>query len=357
MRNIISKLAIGLFALVVLFPQPAIAASGESFTITSLMGGKNFSQGQQVTVTWTTNGTIPQVYLAVLGYKDNTSVYDDVNQAFFNLTPTPISNNGTYTWTVDVSKSDGGNAVQANYYKFVVYKAPDFSAQGISDGYFTVSGANKTTDPATPNIPDQNTGAHDPGTNILGTDGTVYHIETGGRRSPYTSAGAFLSYRFNKWSEVKKANQADMNLPLTNYTPNGASAPVTYYIPPRDGALINDHGTVYLITNGLRAGFTSSDVFLKLGYQFKNVYPGDTSFMVNEQNIGSTEQAHPSGTLVNDHGTLFVVKAGGRYTFSNMDVFNSYGYWIEEQVPANSFDRALPSQDLSTKRMVTQLNI
>jgi hypothetical protein len=199
--------------------------------------------------------------------------------------------------------------------------------------------------------------AHSVGTNVLGSDGTVYFISTGNTRSPYTSAGAFLSYKFNTWASVVSASSADMALPLTTYTPNGSTQVTTYFIPPRNGSLINDKGTVYLITNGLRAGFTLEKVFKELGFSFSNVYPGDTSFMATLAPINSSAIAHPDGTLINDNGTIYVMKNGNRMGFPSMAIFDSWGYWMGEAVKANSYDRQAPVSGVIQTRMSNQLSI
>lgn len=197
---------------------------------------------------------------------------------------------------------------------------------------------------------------HPEGSNVVGPDGTVYRM-MGGGRNPYTSAGAFTSYKFNTWATTQPANSFDMSLPVGTYTPNGASAPVPYYIPPRNGALINDKGTVYLITGGLRAGFVSEKVFKDLGYSFSNVYPGDTSFMVSMSPIASSAQKHPNGTLVNDHGTLYVMQNGYRVGFPSLDVLDSWGYWVTDAVTANSYDHAADISGVMSTRMANQMSI
>ncbi len=213
--------------------------------------------------------------------------------------------------------------------------------------------------------------AHTSGTNVLGTDGTVYFLRgvdglapsMAKERVPYTSAGAFLSYKFNSWSKVVPANSSDMALPLAKVNA-GTSLEKTEFIPPRDGSLINDKGTVYLITNygGSRAGFASSDAFLSLGYSFSNVYPGDTSFLNTLPAINSAQQAHHPGTLVNDNGTLYVIANGGteygeKIGFTSMDIFNSWGYWLSDAVKANNYDRQLRVAANAYARGENHLNI
>jgi hypothetical protein len=190
-------------------------------------------------------------------------------------------------------------------------------------------------------------GSHPVGTNVVDSQGTVYRIQAsypiGGGieekyRKPYTSAGAFTSYKYNSWANIKIANAADLNLPLlTDPTTGGIQN-----ISPRPGALINDKGTVYIITSNARRGFTSEEVFKGLGYSYKYVYPGDTSFLPTEPPINTAAQAHPAGTLITDQdGTLYIMHFGSRIGVANMAALESWGYWLSDAVIANSYDYAL----------------
>src|SRR5579884_2362210 len=76
-----------------------------------------------------------------------------------------------------------------------------------------------------------NAAVHAVGSNVL-SNGTVYFINGSGQKQPYTSAGAFLSYGFNSWSNVVAASPEDLALPTGPF------------VPPMDGSLINDNGTV-----------------------------------------------------------------------------------------------------------------
>ena len=169
---------------------------------------------------------------------------------------------------------------------------------------------------------------HSTGSNVV-SNGTVYFLD-GTSKRPYTSAGAFLSYGFNSWAGVVAASPEDLALPT------GA------FVPAMDGSLINDMGTVYLITNGQREGFTSAANFLGLGYSFSNVLAGDTSFMTSGPVISTTDMAHPAGTLVNQAGTVYLITATGKQGIPSLSVFNSWGYSFSKVAPANSYDNALP---------------
>lgn len=193
-------------------------------------------------------------------------------------------------------------------------------------------------------VPMASAAVHPAGTNVV-SNGTVYWINASGQKQAYTSAGAFLSYGFNSWSNVVAASAEDLALP---------SGP---FVPPMDGSLINDNGTVYLMTNGMRAGFTSAANFTGLGYSFANVIDGDTSFLVSAPNINTTAMAHSVGTLVNQSGTVYLMTTAGKMGIPSLSVFNSWGYSFSKVVPANSYDAAIGmNSGIMQARVAGQLN-
>ena len=186
--------------------------------------------------------------------------------------------------------------------------------------------------------------AHAAGTNVS-SNGTVYFINTSGQKQPYTSAGAFLSYGFNTWADVVPASAEDLALPTGSF------------VPPSDGSLINDKGTVYLMVNGMPSGFTTEANFLGLGYSYKNVLAGDVSFLAKGSNISTTAMSHPVGTLVNDKGTVYLMTASGKMGIPSLSTFNSWGYSFAKVVPANSYDSAIAmSSGIMNARVAGQLN-
>src|SRR4051812_29210655 len=94
------------------------------------------------------------------------------------------------------------------------------------------------------------------------SDGTVWFITSDMQRRPFTSAGAFLSYGFLSFSQVKTA---DANVTAL---PSGA------FIAPADGKIFcatetkgsDVKGECSLITGGQKAAFTSAEVFTGQGF-------------------------------------------------------------------------------------------
>jgi hypothetical protein len=194
-----------------------------------------------------------------------------------------------------------------------------------------------------PSPPGQQPSYGIPPRNVSHND-TIYLVD-GVNLRPYTSAAAFLSYSFNRWKDVKAATSADLALPIGTF------------VPPRNGSLINDHGTIYIITNGQRAGFTSAKVFKGLGYSFGVVIAGDTSFLTTLSPINSSVQAHLQGTLVKNRGTLWSIGTSIRIGIPNMSILSSWGLKASEAVKANSFDLVLPSGSPLQTRTIGQFGI
>lgn len=186
-----------------------------------------------------------------------------------------------------------------------------------------------------------------PGTNVL-TNGTIYMVTADGQLRPYTSAGAFLSYGFNSWSDVVQASSNDMALPVGSF------------IPPRDGSIIcsnggSDKGTCYLITNGQKAAFTSEAVFNASGFNFKYALYGDVSFLPATSSISNATQAHLPGTLINNNGTVEIVGTNGTIGVPSMNVLQSWGYSLIDVVQADTADQTFTQSAILTMHTPGQL--
>jgi hypothetical protein len=188
---------------------------------------------------------------------------------------------------------------------------------------------------------------HTPGKNVS-HNGTVYMITDDGQRRPYTSAGAFVSYGFNYWQFVEPASQEDLAMPVSSF------------IPPRDGKIVcsdrgSDKGTCYLITNGKRAGFVSEKVFKDLGFSFSKALYGDVSFMDKDTNISEANSQHRAGVLINKNGTLYIVSPTGLLGVPDFPILNTWGYALDEAVPANGADNTLSQASTITYRAGAKL--
>lgn len=193
------------------------------------------------------------------------------------------------------------------------------------------------------------------GTNIS-INGIVYYVQApaiGGAMpinpppptlTAYTSAAVFLSYGFNSWAAVASASADDIQL-----TKNGR------LMPYADGSLVNDNGTIYVISNGAKHGVTTASVFLSLGYKWINVIYGNASFMPDGAVI-SAALAHAPGTLVNQNGTIYYISNFGKMGFPSLAVFNSWGFNLKNVVPANGEDMALSKDSIVSAWTLGQLS-
>ncbi|MDR3642599.1 MAG: hypothetical protein P4L74_03175 [Candidatus Doudnabacteria bacterium] len=193
--------------------------------------------------------------------------------------------------------------------------------------------------------------AHAAGTNVVTSDGTVSMIMPDGTRRAYTSAGAFLSYGFNSWSQVVPASAEDLAIPQS-----------PSFIPPQDGSIVcsdrgTDKGTCYEISNGQKFGFTSAAVFTGLGFSFSNAPMADVSWMpASSVLLNNTTAAHLPGTLVNNNGTVQLMGNGGVLGIPDLNTFNSWGYSFGKVVPANAADKAMSQTGVMAVRTPGQLS-
>ena len=207
--------------------------------------------------------------------------------------------------------------------------------------------------PATPPVTPSVSLAHPLGT-IINDNGTLFTITKNELsqtiRRPYTSGGAFLSYGFNSFSQVVPANSADLALPLGPF------------VPAQDGRVVcsdrgDDKGTCYFMTQGKKAGFSSADLFLGLGFSFANVYQGDVSFMASTENMTSSTQQHLQGTIVNNDGTIQLIGSNGLLGFPTYDIFTGWGYDDSMVLQANTADKTLNQVGLVVSREAGQIRI
>lgn len=183
------------------------------------------------------------------------------------------------------------------------------------------------------------------------TDGTVWFITKDMKRRPFTSAGAFMSYGFLSFSQVKDADSAVTALSTGDF------------IAPQDGRIFcatetkgsDVAGECSLITGSKKAAFTSASVFTGQGFSFSRAYYGDSSFLSKTSNVDNAAAQHLAGTLVNNGGTVQLVVSGGLWGVPSMDVFNSWGWSFADVVPANTADKLLSQTGVIPARMAGEL--
>ena len=119
---------------------------------------------------------------------------------------------------------------------------------------------------------------------ILTSDGTVYLVSSG-QRQGFPTLPVFTSYGY-QLSQIRKASSADLALP---------TGPVLSYA---SGSLVlAADGTVYLIENGSKRGFTSAAAFLQRGYSFSSVLKDSGNILSSlsaGELISSTDNSTPA---------------------------------------------------------------
>jgi len=315
----------------------SVNVSSTYIQVTSPTGGDLWVQDSTQTIKWSAPASVSNVNISITGqYVCPLELRQ--NCPSVHLLPISIASNvpnsGYYVWTIPTTFS--------GQYYISVADAGGSSLAGESMWFSIIA------------VPSP----HPAGTNIL-SNGTVYFIAppppAGGgvqllcgqpsqpacppQPQPtliaYPSAAVFTSYGFNSWANVAPATSEDMKLSI-----NGL-------MPYADGNLVNDQGTIYVISNGIKHGIASASVFLFLGYNWGSVVSGGTSFMQSGPVISSVS-AHMPGTLINQNGTVYYISAYGKEGFPSMAVFNSWGFNLKNVVTANTSDLALPINSYSS---------
>src|SRR6185503_18507858 len=102
-----------------------------------------------------------------------------------------------------------------------------------------------------------------------------------------------------------------------------------------------DQGGCYLITGGAKASFTSAEVFSGLGFSFSRAITADLSQVPAALNINNVTDPHRQGVLINNNGTVELVSPGGFWGIPDLATFNSWGFSFADVLPANVADLAL----------------
>ncbi|MEZ4180397.1 MAG: phosphodiester glycosidase family protein [Candidatus Doudnabacteria bacterium] len=104
--------------------------------------------------------------------------------------------------------------------------------------------------------------AHSNGIFVIDQEGRVWYLEQGQRR-PVPNPQTLFSYNLT-FDQLIPANQADLNLP------EGAT------LGFNSGSLINDQGTVWIVSENNKSSFDSAECFLSFGFNFAQLYIGST---------------------------------------------------------------------------------
>ncbi len=116
----------------------------------------------------------------------------------------------------------------------------------------------------------------------------------------------------------------------------------TFY-PYPTGTLVNDSGTIYFISGTTKVPFTNWQAFAGLGYKIKNVVEGDlTNYAPSSSyTINTANAEHPWGSWLIYKGTVYYSTQDGLIGVPNVQAFTSNGGDWTYIVKANSYDVAV----------------
>ncbi len=163
---------------------------------------------------------------------------------------------------------------------------------------------------------------------LVNQNGAIFKIEYGKKRV-FISPAALLSNNYS-FKDVLSANNAEVALSEGEI------------IGIKDGALLRDGKTIYVIENGKKRAFTSMSVFKSFGYNSRNVVNTSLKGVPEGPALSTAATRHPRGALVNDKGAIYFMGVDYRYPHSSAEDFLSWGNRWQDVVPANTFDLTVP---------------
>jgi hypothetical protein len=110
--------------------------------------------------------------------------------------------------------------------------------------------------------------------------------------------------------------------------------------PYPTGTLVNDSGTIYFISGNQKVPFTNWDAFSGLGYSLQNVVQGDlTNYpLAQGYTLNTASAAHPWGSWLIYQGTVYYSTQAGLIGVPSSAVFTSNGGDWQYIVRANQWD-------------------
>jgi hypothetical protein len=122
-------------------------------------------------------------------------------------------------------------------------------------------------------------------------------------------------------------------------TPSGVLGGSTY----RNGQLISENGTVYIVYKNSKSGFVSRAVFEGFGFSFGQVVnTGFTGIPSSGYIIGTSNTSHPWGSWVKSGSTVYFVHESGLIPVPDYFTFQNNGGEDRLVVAANTYDFRLP---------------
>ena len=152
---------------------------------------------------------------------------------------------------------------------------------------------------------------------------TVYMVGLNGTKRGFTSASVFtqLGYKF-------------ANLPKINLSDYPAGAPIAdSALPHPEGALVlQSNGTVWWVLGGTRQGFESTAVFNTYGFSWSKIVSANAADLALAE--GSLVKFR-DGTLVLDGSTYYLISDGKKKAFSSATDLTNRGYKTSNAISAS----------------------
>ncbi len=105
------------------------------------------------------------------------------------------------------------------------------------------------------------------------------------------------------------------------------------------GTLVNDNGTIFLISRTRKIPFTNFSAFRELGYASKPVVKGSTEgYSETEYKVEKTDQQHPWGSWLINNKVIYYSSESGLIGVPSWDVFLQNGGRGEQILQANAAD-------------------
>lgn len=141
--------------------------------------------------------------------------------------------------------------------------------------------------------------AYPNGALIRTSNSGVYVVKQGVKR-PIIDPIVFLSHHY-KWEDILIVSEASFN-----------SIPTGDALPLREGFLVADRTTVYVIEQGIKRPIASPEVFLGLGYKWSNISTPSNAVL----------NLHPTGSILSDinqipNGSVVFSEGTGAYLIEN----------------------------------------
>jgi hypothetical protein len=176
------------------------------------------------------------------------------------------------------------------------------------------------------------------------TTGLITGTPTSAVASPFTlkvsdSAGGTSTINLNiSIVTIAPVVTTPSGLSVPASTP-AATAPATPASGYQSGELISENGTIYIVYQNTKTGFTNAPAFLGLGFNFSNVTPVTSDSLVPSGKVVVTaDGAHPRGTWLLSGSTVYFLTPSGLIPVPDWATFTGNGGQASYIVPANSYD-------------------